>query len=650
MCYGLGEVKLDNLSPELLSKLYLEDKLTDTEIACEFGTRQVNVSKLRKKYNIPTILKSDRLGLPEELTSRQTSILIGSMLGDGRLRKTGLVTADYSEYHSEKQRSYLEWKAKEWGLFCSHIASIFDPRGYKGACLYTYSSRLLYPYWKMFYPKGGGNKEFGSLDLTLVDALSVAVWFMDDGSKTESYARFSVGSDKKSQRVQVQILNKFGIVSSLYATERQGRKDNTLIIDGRTNFSKFVDLISPHLVEGLTYKLAVKVRKAGPAPRDIITVEKVEELLARGLTSTAIAKILGVPRSSLHHHMVRLGFSSRPIGRPSKQVKKEYSLDSAESLIKALDQSLYGFEEQVFKILSTTTLPSLAISEKEAKHDWDLLLTANTKVQEGTIVGITSVGSKFCNNFFPYLFEAYHHKKLSVYAAWYNHKVLKNAIVYQIHVGDPVTPKRVFKALRLIVRAPTNFRPCVAKALTEAYCPEGGLVLDPCAGYGGRACGVKAAGRRYIGVDPHPKAKEAFERLKRYIGEFSFYNEPFEDVDLGDIQANLVLTSPPYYSVERYSQDVTQSWVRYKTWTAWIQGFLDPFVHKSWRYLEFGGCMLVNTKNVRVGRHSYPICDELKQLASSVGFILESVLDLPIGRSSKKARTEPIFVFRKPLV
>jgi hypothetical protein len=555
------------------------------------------------------------------------------------------LTASYSEYHSDEQRSYLDWKVKEWGIFCSHVAPVKDPRGYTGACFYTYASRLFHPYWVLFYPKGSGDKEFGNLDPTSIDALSVAVWFMDDGSRTESYARFSVGPDKRSQNIQLQILKQFGITASVYKSDKKG--DCSIFIDGRTDFSRFVDLVSPYLVEGMDYKLKVKVRKAGPAPRDIVTLEKVTEFLGRGLTNAAIAKILGVPRSSLRRHMDRLGFSPMPSGRPAKKSKKEYDLDTAEALIKTLNQTAPDFVDQVLKVLNNTVQPSLSISKQKAEHDWNMLIASCTRVEENTIVGITSSGSKFCNSFFPYLFEAYRYGNPSVYAAWHDVNKLEAAIKYQLRVGDPVTPKRVFKALRLIIRAPTNFRPCVAKALAETYCPKDGLVLDPCAGYGGRVCGVMAAGRKYIGIEPHPKAKLAFDSLKDIVGPFIFYNAPFEDVDLGDLRVNLVLTSLPYYSVERYSNDITQSWVRYKTWPAWIQGFLSPFISKSYQHLFSGGFLVVNTKNVQIGKHQYPIADELIKLASNTGFLLRDILSLPIGMTSKQLRSEPIYVFCK---
>ncbi len=122
---------------------------------------------------------------------------------------------------------------------------------------------------------------------------------------------------------------------------------------------------------------------------------------------------------------------------------------------------------------------------------------------------------------------------------------------------------------------------------------------------------------------------------------------PFEDVDLGELRADLIFTSPPYFSVERYSDASSQSWVRYKTWASWVQGFLEPLVNKSRNHLISGGLFCVNTKNIRLGRNEHPIADEVRRIALSQGFVEEAPLRMPIGRVGKEARFEPLLLFRK---
>jgi hypothetical protein len=632
-----------NLTETVLRQLYQEEGLSDYTIAKRFGLYQVKVGRLRKKLGIPNRAKEDRLALPTELTQRQRSILVGSMLGDGNLRPVGKTTARYIEHHSLKQRAYLDWKVAEWGPFFSAVSPSHkgEHRGFK---LGTHASSVLHPFWEMFYPKRDGNKTFVQLPLEWVDDLALAVWFMDDGSRTSSYARFSVSPNKQDHVVLRKILSRFGIESTLYFEDSY-----SIHIQGRTAYSRFLDVIQGHIHPSMNSKVELKEpRKAGAAPRDVLTLEKVLPLVERGFSAQGIAGIFQVSRQSVGRALDRMGVPQRRTGRPAKGVCKELTIEAASMKLSQLNPELPSYRDDVLKVLSQTEIPLPHVTEEQLARDIELLRGAKTRLEGETLTGVSKGGSALCNHLFQHRFEARYHLSPSAKEAWYDPHYLKHAIRFQLAVGDPIQPNRVFRALQAVVRAPTNFRPCFAKAIAEAFSPLDGLVLDPCAGYGGRAAGVLAAGRSYVGVDPHPKAKASFEGLRKALGgNLEFHAEPFESVSLGGIQADLVFTSPPYFSVERYSDAVTQSWVRYATWDSWLAGFLQPLVSKSMGHLKPGGYFCINTKNVRMKSKEYPIVDELTQRALEAGFILESTLQLPLGRIGKTAQTEPLLVFRK---
>jgi hypothetical protein len=625
-----------------LRHLYLDEGLTDAEIASLFGTYQVKISRLRAKWGISTIVKSDRFDLPDELSPRLRSILIGSMLGDGNLRRTGTLTAGYTEHHSKAQREYLDWKAVEWGPFFSKIIPS-NKDDYLGFRMYSHGCRTLLPYWQLFYPSGSGDKTFANLEHSLVDDLALAVWFMDDGSRTTSYVRFSVGPDEASQRVQLRILRHLGLEVEIYG---EGG-DTAIHVQGRRSLTRFVDLVAPHIVPSLGYKLELVPRRAGPAPRDLLTPERLQPMLDRGLRPAEIGRILNVSRNSVRRGLSAMGVGPRRTGRPGREERSEYGVEEATALLSSLDQSSQSFLSEAVRILLRTSLPVSVPILEDVIHDAELLRKAPTKLVDGVFHHVSRAGSVLCARHFPHRWDARYRDRPSVRMAWYDEELVRSAVRFQLRVGDPVTPVRVFRALQVVVRGPTNFRPSLSKAIVEAFCPSGGLVLDPCAGYGGRAAGTLAAGRRYIGIDPHPNALKAHEGLRKDLGgELRFMNEPFEDVDLSEVRANFIFTSPPYFSVERYSDDPLQSWVRYKTWTSWVRGFLEPFVEKSWGHLAPGGLFCVNTKNIRLGRQEYPIADELQRIAVARGFVLKATLSMPIGRVGKDARSEPLFLFR----
>jgi len=146
---------LDDLTEATLRRLYLEERLSESSIADMYGTYQVRVGRLRRKYGIPTLSRSDRMDLPEELPLRLRSILVGSMLGDGSIQRTGPHTARFEEHHSLKQKPYLDWKVREWGDFVSSVVPSNKGR-HEGQKLFTHGCRTLWSFWKVFYPEGGG--------------------------------------------------------------------------------------------------------------------------------------------------------------------------------------------------------------------------------------------------------------------------------------------------------------------------------------------------------------------------------------------------------------------------------------------------------------------------------------------------------------
>ena len=97
-------------------------------------------------------------------------------------------------------------------------------------------------------------------------------------------------------------------------------------------------------------------------------------------------------------------------------------------------------------------------------------------------------------------------------------------------------------------------------------------------GWGDRLAGFYASecAEKYIGIDPrkenHPIYKqqaEFYEKHRTFFEVDTSYDCICSPADDGDLSAykesvDLIMTSPPYFCVERYSYDDTQSWVRYR--------------------------------------------------------------------------------------
>ncbi len=136
------------------------------------------------------------------LTSRQHDILIGSLLGDGNLQPLDSGRARLRWDHSVKQAEYLRWKYSEFANFI-HLPPAplnrFNPifrNTYQYMRCQSLATDVFGDYYRLFYQ----NKVKIVPDVIaewLTSPLSLAVWYMDDGSlddwgSAEIYLSFTV--------------------------------------------------------------------------------------------------------------------------------------------------------------------------------------------------------------------------------------------------------------------------------------------------------------------------------------------------------------------------------------------------------------------------------------------------------------------------
>tara|TARA_B100001939_G_scaffold90645_1_gene77683 strand:- start:2255 stop:3481 length:1227 start_codon:yes stop_codon:yes gene_type:complete len=156
----------------------------------------------------------------------------------------------------------------------------------------------------------------------------------------------------------------------------------------------------------------------------------------------------------------------------------------------------------------------------------------------------------------------------------------------------------------------SQFKPNVAKIIYDKLGSEN--ILDFSAGWGDRLAGFygSESGKYYVGIDPRRENHPIYEEQKNFYEKHrtmfevekkcEFIESPAEDIDFTKWKDTFdtVFTSPPYFSVERYSYDDTQSWVRYKDIEEWNRDFLQKTIEKLWVSIKSGGHLLVNISDV----------------------------------------------------
>lgn len=174
-------------------------------------------------------------------------------------------------------------------------------------------------------------------------------------------------------------------------------------------------------------------------------------------------------------------------------------------------------------------------------------------------------------------------------------------------------------------RMPLDFPAMLARDLIDEFTPDGGSVLDPCHGWGGRYTGylLSRKARRYVGFDPSPVAHAGLLLTRETLAPFAegdkidqFIKAPFEDFPASESTDafDFALTSPPYFDVEKYDGD-DSSFRRYQTFEDWTAGFYFPMIANVSAALKPGGVFAL-----QVGSQRYPLAELAKKHAPDHGF------------------------------
>ena len=194
---------------------------------------------------------------------------------------------------------------------------------------------------------------------------------------------------------------------------------------------------------------------------------------------------------------------------------------------------------------------------------------------------------------------------------WENEKFMTSLMGSAYSLKMPKINRNVLRTmigLRKYICA--QFKPNVSKVLYDKLRSKN--VLDFSAGWGDRLAGFYASetSEYYVGIDPrkenHPIYNEQSEFYDTHRSMFEpkkkveFICSPAEEVDFTKYKDTFdtVFTSPPYFNVERYSYDDTQSWVKYKEINEWNEQFLQRTLKNLWCSVKSGGYLLVNISDV----------------------------------------------------
>jgi hypothetical protein len=250
---------------------------------------------------------------------------------------------------------------------------------------------------------------------------------------------------------------------------------------------------------------------------------------------------------------------------------------------------------------------------------------------------------------------------------FWNDAKLKRAIriCFEFRTGDRLLrPTQLRTALELVTgENVTNFKAQNAKAIVEHLCPVlWGNVYDYSCGYGGRLLGIGSSNFKYnyIGVEPNTETVNYLNYLNDVIDEatgvrgtiIQSVSEQYQPEDI-----DCAFSSPPYFNLEKYSNEETQCMVQFTTLDEWFDGYVAPTMKNIHQGLNSDGFFATNIADYKTYSQKEPVLvvDRWVELAEKIGFKHTETIKMMlntrpgVGNDRKEGREkwEGVYVFRK---
>ena len=253
---------------EIMNYVIENPLISGCNLAKKFGMSNSTANRYLKKI-FPNRPKNQSLILANKkrvksliITENAHQIIIGSLLGDGSMvagSSTRLVInhsttqKEYALYKKdllEKENVVVYFRERNSSLTERKIKDrVLKDNGY--VTVETVKTPDLVQYRESFYPFG---KRTIPIITETLNALGLAIWFMDDGSKNvSSYYLCSLAyTEDENKYLQKILLDNFNIKTSLHKNY-----DKYSIYVKAESRTLFTSIVKPYVCESMSYKLFI---------------------------------------------------------------------------------------------------------------------------------------------------------------------------------------------------------------------------------------------------------------------------------------------------------------------------------------------------------------------------------------------------------
>lgn len=285
------------------------------------------------------------------------------------------------------------------------------------------------------------------------------------------------------------------------------------------------------------------------------------------------------------------------------------------------EQKLPVLVNQIYEYGFDSLIRDQISSMKSTQKDWDDL--CKKRVSTNHISAQSTIGLSIIKRNMPHIYDVQNYKGQSIKNLW-SKEILEKVLRVNRKSHSSTYVSEIIRQIGFAAGTSkvTIYRPLLTKRIVEYF--DAKNVLDPCIGWGGRMIGsVCIEGVKYTGFEPCVNTYNGLctirEELK--LGEsVSIINEPAENGMRNlSCEYDMILTSPPYYNLEIYSDEDTQSH-NYGSYELWVENFLRPVIEIGLTKLVEGGKSCWSVKNFRTDR-SYNLYDYVKRIHEENGWV-----------------------------
>ncbi len=188
--------------------------------------------------------------------------------------------------------------------------------------------------------------------------------------------------------------------------------------------------------------------------------------------------------------------------------------------------------------------------------------------------------------------------KLSPYDFW---KKNKKKIIYQtIQKFNILNYYYLRETIFFNIKLCNNFRISLVLSILHYFKPKS--YLDISAGWGDRLLGsiLSNVVEKYVSADPNLDLHPCYEKIKNTFlppkmrDQFIIYPTSFTDIPLKkDELFDMVFSSPPFFTLEKYSTHSKNSITQFPNEEEWINNFFVPAMMKCYHHLKKDGIMIL---------------------------------------------------------